>query len=109
MGRKKSTMNPSSKSKSPTINYTPKTEKSQLGNTIKHGVATGIGFGLGNAVTSGIINTISSKELKESNEVPNTNINMNCNKYFELYNKCIEINENNKCKFLLEDFYKCNT
>ena len=52
----------------------------QIINTINHGMNNYIGFG--------VVNTV-----KESNEVPNTNINM----------------DSNKCKFLLDEFYKCNT
>ena len=43
---------------------------------------------MNNYIGFGVVN-----DVKESNEVPNTNINM----------------DSNKCKFLLDEFYKCNT
>ena len=122
MGRKRSTKTQSkfpntnktqktNVSKAPTTAASTATTSSPLGSTIKQGIATGVGFGIGNAVTSGIINTISSTETDECpiSKVDKPIINIDCNKYFELYYKCIENNEDYKCKFLLDEFYKCTT
>ena len=82
MGRKTS-----SRKSIPTVFNKPKTniskpETNSIGNSIKQGMATGVGVGIGHAATMGVINAFSGGNKEEE-------IDQKKKKIVSIYLKCI--------------------
>ena len=98
MGRRNTSLPKMNQSKKPTIVTQQPT--SGLVSTIKQGIATGVGFGVGNVAAQSVLNSMNNDKPLPVNTNP-------CHKFMELYTKCIENNSTENCAFIFEEFKKC--
>ena len=128
MGRNSRKFKPQTKTKNISKNPIPDPQppitvqpKSNLKDSLKQGMATGVGFGVANAATQGLINSMgknsNSDNVNNTPQTPNDNSVYKdnsvsngksvCHKYMEVYSVCIENNPQQNCNFLLDEFKKC--
>ena len=104
------------------------TAGSSLGDSVKHGMATGVGFGMANAAINAIFqgglssnntNIPNNSNILENNSVNNNPVENNtnlsppdCASFIDLYSQCmksqIHVSESN-CNYLLEQFRSCTS
>jgi len=105
MGRKTS-----SRKSIPTVFNKPKTniskpETNSIGNSIKQGMATGVGVGIGHAATMGVINSFSGGNKEEEIDQKRKN----CINLFKMYTKCLESSSADyNCTIIKEEFENCS-
>ena len=79
-------------------------ETSSIGNSIKQGMATGVGVGIGHAATMGVINAFSGGNKEEIDQK-----RKNCINLFKMYTKCVESSSADyNCTIIKEEFENCS-
>ena len=101
---------------------TPMNGKTSLGDTLKQGMATGLGFGLANAAIGSIASSmgrsnddagqteISPVNLSTSNVKNPGNLKNPCESFLDLYTNCLKSQANimeDNCEFFLAQFKNC--
>ena len=103
----------------PVPSQTPTNGKTSLGDTLKQGMATGLGFGLANAAISSISGSmgrttddLGQVEINQANQTnfnPN-NLNNPCESFLDLYTNCLKSQANimeDNCEYFLAQFKNC--
>ena len=103
----------------PVTNQAPTNAKSSLGDTLKQGMATGLGFGLANAAIGSIAGSMGKTtddlghmEINQGNQtnVNSTNLNNPCETFLDLYTNCLKSQANlmeDNCEYFLAQFKNC--
>lgn len=100
-----------------TTPFTVPNTTSTLGNSIKQGVATGVGFGMANAAMTSIFSNMRG-DSQETIPVPATNsfdsvkpVNP-CESFLNLYSDCLKSQGNlmeDNCEYFLANFKHCTS
>lgn len=97
----------------------PTNLKSSLGDTLKQGMATGLGFGLANAAIGSIAGSmgkttddLGQMEINRGNQtnVSNPNFKNPCESFLDLYTNCLKSQANlmeDNCEYFLAQFKNC--
>ena len=91
---------------------TPMKSNSSLGDSLKQGVATGVGFGMANAAMSSIFSNMRGESQETQNitspPLPPPNA---CESFLNLYTECLKSQNNlmdDNCEYFLANFRSCS-
>lgn len=97
----------------PQINNTPTTpakSSSSLGDSLKQGVATGVGFGVANAAMSSIFSNMRGDSQETITPTPTQPALNSCESFLNLYTDCLKSQSNimeDNCEYFLANFKHC--